>query len=346
MESSGNAMNIEKIWTDLNNSGGFSGVFSVVGENGPIFEKCAGFRNRSEELPNKLDTAFGIASGTKMFTGLAVCKLIDSGKLSLDDKLWDVLPYGLGQIDKRVSVYHLLIHTSGIGDYLDEEAPNSYEVEQELCNKYPVYLWERLEYYLQMITPLPPKFEPGVRFGYSNAGFIMLGLVIEAASGTPYQQFVSDEIIRPLELKHTGFYRMDSLPANTAYGYIRDESGQWKTNIFNMPIVGGSDGGLYTCAQDLDVLWRRIFAGRVLSENMLQEFLKSQVARSEGKSYGLGVYRFDGNGDTAYYAVGGDFGVDFFTAYFPQLKITASALGNTEVNTFPLLDAMFSELLG
>lgn len=339
-------MNIEKIWTDWNNANEFSGVFSVVGENGSIFEKCDGFRNRSDELPNKLDTAFGIASGTKMFTGLAVCKLIDSGKLSLDDKLWDVLPYDLGQIDKRVSIYHLLTHTSGIGDYLDEEAPDSYEAEQELCNKYPVYLWERLEYYLQMITPLPQKYKPGLRFGYSNAGFIMLGLVIEVISGTPYQQYVTDEIIRPLHLKHTGFYRMDSLPANTAYGYIRDKSGQWKTNIYSLPVLGGSDGGLYTCAQDLDVLWRGVFNGCVLSENMLQAFLKSQVTRSEGKSYGLGVYRFDSKSNTAYYAVGGDYGVDFFTAYFPKLKITASALGNTDVNNFPLLNAMFTEILG
>lgn len=337
--------NIEKIWDIWNETGLFSGVFSVSGERGVIFEKCCGFRNKSEELPNNGDTAFGIASGTKLFTGLAVCRLIDAGKLSLEDKLPDILPYDLGQIDRRVSVLQLLTHTSGIGDYLDEEAPCSYEQEQELCSKYPVYLWEQLEYYLQMITPLPQKFEPGARFGYSNAGFIMLGLIIEAVSGIPYQQFVTDEIIRPLGLKHTGFYRMDSLPANTALGYTGDAaSGRLRTNIFSLPVIGGSDGGLYTCAQDLDILWRSVFAGRVLSENMLQSFLKPQVVRSEGKSYGLGVYRLDTGRDTAFYAVGGDFGVDFFTAYYPSQKLTVSALGNTEVDTYSLLEAVFSDV--
>lgn len=333
-------MNIDRIWNEWPDSDKFSGVFSVSGQEGVIFEKCCGYRNRSEELPNNASTAFGIASGTKLFTGLAVCRLIDTGKITLEDRLWNILPYDLGQINKEVTVLHLLTHTSGIGDYLDEEAPNSSEAEQELCNKYPVYLWERLEYYLQMITPLPQKFEPGTRFGYSNAGFIMLGLVIEAVSGTTYQQFVTNEIILPLQLQHTNFYRMDSLPANTALGY----TSPFQTNIYKLPILGGSDGGLYTCVNDLDILWRTIFSDHLLTERTREAFLQPQVVISDSKSYGLGVYRFDSGGNTVYYAVGGDFGVDFFTAYIPKYKIVASALGNSEINTYPLLHGIISTL--
>jgi len=79
-------------------------------------------------------------------------------------------------------------------DYIDEEAEDSIEQMNALYNQYPVYLWERLEYYLEMILPLQPKFEPGARFGYSNAGFVMLGLVIEAVSGLRYQQYVQESI--------------------------------------------------------------------------------------------------------------------------------------------------------
>jgi CubicO group peptidase (beta-lactamase class C family) len=337
-------MDLERLWNGWKEAGSFSGVFSVSDEHGVVFEKCCGFRNKSEELPNNRDTAFGIASGTKLFTGLAACKLIDAGRLSLADKLWDVLPYDLGQIDERVEVYHLLIHTSGVGDYIDEEAPDSIQQMRDLYRRYPVYLWERLEYYLPMITPLPPKFEPGARYGYSNAGYVLLGLVIEAVSGRPYQQYVTDEIISPLDLRHTGFYRTDALPANTALGYMR-ESGQWRANVFSVPIVGGSDGGLYTCAPDLDILWRSMFADRVLSDSMLQVFLKPHVTTRKGRGYGLGVYRFDKGEGAAYYAVGGDFGVDFFTAYFPEKKVVASALGNTEVNSYPLLEAMLTGMV-
>ncbi|MCL2409134.1 MAG: beta-lactamase family protein [Oscillospiraceae bacterium] len=326
---------------------GFSGVFSATGSDGVIYQQACGYRNRAEELPNTIDTAFGIASGTKLFTGLAVCKLIDEKKLSLEDRLCDLLTYDLGQIDKRVTVFHLLTHTSGVGDYIDEDAEDCEEQLQALYDKYPVQLWTWLEYYLQMITPLPPKFEPGERYGYSNSGFILLGLVIEAVSGLPYQQFVQDRIIKPCNLTHTGFYRMDSLPANTALGYMEDEdTKEWRTNIFSLPVLGGSDGGLFTCAGDLDKLWRAVFANKILSEEMTQSFLKSQVMIDEecGESYGLGVYRNIEDDKVSYYAVGGDSGVDFFTAYFPESKIVVSALGNTDMNTFDLLDESFEVL--
>jgi CubicO group peptidase (beta-lactamase class C family) len=125
-----------------------------------------------------------------------------------------------------------------------------------------------------------------------------------------------------------------------------EEANRWYMNIFNMPIVGGSDGGIFTCANDLDKLWRAIFSNSILSEEMTQSFLKSQVMMDEeaGESYGLGVYRLEQDGKMLYYAVGGDSGVDFFTAYFPHLKIVASALGNTDLNTFPLLEETFAAL--
>ncbi len=338
---------MEQLWTRWEDADRFSGVFSVSGPEGVLFKACRGLRNRSEQLPVNHDTAFAIASGTKLFTGLAVCRLMDAGRLKPEDRLWDLLPGDLGQIDRRVTMRHLLTHTSGVGDYIDEEADNCTEQLLGLYEKYPVYLWENLPYYLPMITPLTPKFAPGERFSYSNAGFVLLGLVVEAVSGMPYQEFVRREIIQPLRLRHTGFYRSDALPPNTALGYYLDEStGQWRHNLFRLPIVGGSDGGLYTCADDLNTLWRAVFEGRVLSAAMLAAFSQAQAVRDgEGRSYGLGVYRYDRNGHTAWYAVGSDFGIDFFTAYFPDQQVSASALGNTELNTFPLLRALFDKLL-
>jgi len=142
---------------------------------------------------------------------------------------------------------------------------------------------------------------------------------------------------------------MDSLPKNTAYGYVRDEdTDELYTNIFSMPIIGGSDGGLFTCAEDLDIVWRAVFDNKILSGQMTNEFLKPQVTIDEEdeESYGLGVYSIKQNkNNRIYYAVGGDAGVDFVSAYFTQTKTVASALCNTDnINAFPLAGELFSVL--
>ena len=328
----------------------FSGVLSATGSEGVLYQQAIGLRNKAENLPNEVDTAFGIASGTKLFTGLAVCKLIDSGKLSLEDKLCDLLSYDLGQIDKRVTVYQLLTHTSGVGDYIDEEADDCEEQLAALYVKYPAKQWECLEYYLKMITILPPKFEPGERVSYSNSGYVLLGLIVEAVSGLSYQQFVTDEIIKPCSLSHTGFYRMDSLPPNSALGYMEDEdTGEWSLNTDSMPIIGGSDGGIFTCATDMDKLWRAIFNNKILSEKMTKAFLKPVVVMDEEdgavESYGLGVYHYQEGDKSFYFVIGADSGVGFFSGYYPSTEIVVSGFCNTGYCGSSLLFDDLPELL-
>jgi len=337
---------VKNIFDDWNMQGDFAGVFSVTDAAGTVFEAAFGYRNRAEGLPNRPDTAFGIASGTKLFTGLAACKLIDEKKLRLEDTIGALLPYDLGTINRDITVLQLLTHTSGVGDYIDEEASDGYAAMDALYAKHPVYLWNELQYYLPMSNQLPAKFAPGARFGYSNTGYVLLGLVIEQASGRRYRAYVTESIINPCGLSHTGFYRTNALPHNAAYGYMLDEvTGEWQSNLFHIPIAGGSDGGLYTCAADLDTLWRTVFSGGLLSRNMLECFVYPHVSRGqENKAYGLGVYLQRVKEDYVYYAVGGDFGVDFFTAYFPKTGVVASVLGNTEMNTWPLLARLFAVL--
>jgi CubicO group peptidase (beta-lactamase class C family) len=239
-----------------------------------------------------------------------------------------------------VTVFHLITHTSGIGDYIDEEVSDDYNDILQLYDHRPVHKWESLEFYLSMFDELPQKFEPGERVGYSNAGFILLGLIVESVSKQPYQQYVTDRIIRPLGLTRTGFYRMNRLPGNTALGYVFDEaSKEHITNVLYMPIIGGSDGGIFTSAGDMVTLWNAILSDKLFSAAMRQQFLTPHG------TFGLGVYLWSENDRAAYYSVGGDFGVEFFSAYFPQTKIIATALGNTEMNVWPLFK-QWRELLG
>jgi len=318
---------------------GFSGVISVSGDDGVIYQKAFGYRNKAEELPNTVDTAFAIASGTKLFTALAACKLIDEGKLALSDKIWNVLPYDLKEVDKDVTVEHLLTHTSGVGDYIDEEADSEYFDILKLYENHPSFKWTSLESYLPMIVDLRPKFKPGERVGYSNAGFILLGLIIESVSKMSYHEYIKENIIQPLNLNHTGFYPLNNLPKNSALGYISDDDGDGDpgttTNILFMPIIGGSDGGIFTCADDLDTLWKAIMSDRIFSAKMRELFFTPH------EDFGLGVYLDENEGKKVYFTVGGDYGVDFVSAYFPSTRIIVSALGNTEINTFPLMEKLF-----
>jgi len=337
---------IQKIISDWNSDGAFSGVISISAPDNILYQEAFGYRNRAEELPNKLDTAFAIASGTKLFTALSICKLIDGGLLSLENRICDLIPHDLKSINKEVIVFHLLTHTSGIGDYIDEEASGDYFDILRLYENRPVHKWDSLAYYLPMFNELPQKFSPGERFGYSNAGFVLLGLVVEGVSKQAYQQYVTENIILPLGLSHTGFYRMNNLPGNTALGYLYNEArNEHETNTLYMPIIGGSDGGIFSCAVDIIKVWQAVFSNRILSKGMVEQFLTPHVFMNEKERCGLGVFiRQDGE-KKAYYSVGGDFGVDYFSAYFPRKETIASALGNTEMNTFPLFKRLF-EILG
>jgi len=344
--------NIHQIWQQWQNAEEdsyadiFSGTFTVSNAQGILYEKCQGYRNRAEELPNNIDTAFAIASGTKLFTALAICKLIEAGKLSLQDKLWDVLPHDLGTIDKDVTIFHLLTHSSGVGDYLDDEDDDVIEKSLENYAKYPVHLWTNLEYYLQLFTHLPPKYKPGERYGYSNTGYCLLGLVVEAVSKRNFQDYVTEEIIVPLGLVHTGFYKMNQLPANTAIGYTHEETGIVRSNIYEVPIIGGADGGLFSCAKDWDVLWRALVSNKILSPDMTKAILSKQITRDDEDSarhYGFGLYYYhdaedDEDNQEFYYALGCDAGVNFMSVYFPEFDVTATALCNFEnAEVIPLL---------
>ena len=99
---------------------------------------------------------------------------------------------------------------------------------------------------------------------------------------------------------------MDSLPENAALGYLKnEETDLWCTNIYSLPVVGGSDGGLFTCADDINKLWRSIISYKLLSEDMTKAFLRPHIAiDDEGESYGLGVYHYNEDGKIAHFAVG------------------------------------------
>lgn len=267
----------------------FSGVVSIRQRGQILYERAAGYADRSNKIANSLDTRFGIASGTKFFTALAIGKLIAAQKLSLSTKLQDCLALDFPHYSPEITIGHLLTHTSGIPDYFDEEKVTDFD---DFFVSRPWYELKGPRDYLPVFPDEPMKFAPGTRFSYSNGGYILLGVVIEEVTGLPYQRFVEQAIFQAAGMKRSGYFAFNQLPEQTALGYIED-AGSWRTNIYNLPIVGASDGGAYTTAADLATLWKAFWGNQIVPQDLVERYATPYVrAETEGESlyYGHGLW--------------------------------------------------------
>jgi CubicO group peptidase (beta-lactamase class C family) len=315
----------------------FSGAISIYSQNVQIYEKAFGFADRSNKLENDLSTRFGIASGTKFLTALAIGKLIDAKKLSLSMKLKDCIAHQFSNYSPEITIRHLLNHTSGIPDYYDEEKIANSET---FALSVPSYALKTLRDYLPAFPDEPMKFEPGTNFSYCNGGFIILGLMIEEITGMKYQDYIEQEILKPIGMEQSGFFWLDKIPEKTALGYIDDATG-WRTNIYNLPIVGGSDGGVFTTVQDINKLWKAFFSCQIVSKELVDLYTQPSVkVESEGENiyYGYGLWiRQSEDQKREVYILGGDAGVSFRSCVNQMENLQSTIVSNTTSGAWKIL---------
>ncbi len=308
----------------------FSGVVRIDRAGEIELAQAYGLAHRGFEIPNEVDTRFGIASGAKAFTALVVVSLIEEGVLQLSTTARSVLGADLPLIDDDVTVEHLLAHRSGIGDYLDEEAVEVGDYVMPV----PVHELATTEDYLAVLDGHPSAFTPGERFAYCNGGFVVLALIAERASGVPFHQLVEQRVCRPAEMSDTEFLRSDELPGRTATGYVESD-GAWRTNVFHLPVRGSGDGGIYSTAADISSLWEALFAGRLVSEDWVAEMVRPRSdAPAHSKRYGLGFW-LHGSKD-AVILEGYDAGVSFRSLHDPGAQSTLTVISNTTDGAWPI----------
>lgn len=313
----------------------FSGVISIREKGKVIYEHAAGFADRSNKIRNYMETRFGIASGTKFFTALAIGKLIEEEKISLKSKVFDIIQYDFPFYAKEITIEHLLTHTSGIPDYFDEEKVDDFD------NFFVAIPWYRLrepEEYFPIFPQEEMKFLPGESFSYCNSGFVLLAAIVHEVSGIPYTRFVEEHIFKATGMKNSGFFEMNRLPENTALGYIEDSNG-WRTNIYNLPIVGGGDGGAFTTVGDLCILWDAFFRFNILSRDLTELYIKPYIkAESEGENlyYGHGIWLKKGEKIQEEYIVGCDAGVSFKSSVIRKIDIIYTVISNTGNGAWPI----------
>lgn len=298
----------------------FSGA--VLWKTADIWSTAKGLADRANERPNAVTTRFGIASGSKIFTAVAILQLVEKGELALDDVLSRLLPELFPDFD--VTIHQLLTHTSGIPDYFDEEEMDDFE---ELWQTLPMYSMKSGIDFVPLFNRKPMMFTPGEKFHYNNAGFIALGLVIEKITGMAFTEAAEQQIFAPADMTSSGYFRLDRLPAQTAFGYI-DEGDLWRTNQYAIPIQGGADGGAFVTAGDMAAFWERLMDGTLLSEQMLKTMLMPHAATEKG-AYGYGLWlELHDEGTAKYHIMGYDPGVSFHSAYYPADRSILTVLSN------------------
>jgi CubicO group peptidase (beta-lactamase class C family) len=316
---------------DLASETAFSGVVRIDRGGEVELARAYGFAHRALEIPNGVDTRFGIASGAKGFTALAVVSLVEDGVLELSTTARSVLGDDLPLIDDRVTVEHLLSHRSGIGDYLDEEG--DWEL-GDYVTPVPVHELASTEDYLAVLDGHASKFPPGERFAYSNGGFVVLALVAERVSGVPFYDLVAQRVCRPAGISDTEFLRSDNLPVRCATGYV-EVDGEWRTNVFHLPVRGSGDGGIYSTAADISSLWQALFAGRIVSGDWGAEMVRPRSdAPAHSKRYGLGFW-LHASAD-AVILEGCDAGVSFRSLHDPGARVTLTVISNTGDGAWPI----------
>jgi len=322
---------------------GFSGVVSLspVGA-GVSLDLAFGFADRANRIPNNVETRFAMASGCKIFTAVAVGLLIDEGKLTFDAVLADCVRTRGFHFGDQVTIRQLLNHTSGVPDYFSEEDEEGGGF-ADLWHDRPCYLMRSVNDFLPLFESGAMKAKPGSGFLYCNSGFILLGLVVEQLTGRDFRDFVAERIFRPCGITRSGYFAMDALPENTALGYIVKASGEWHTNIFSVPAVGGADGGAFTTAGDMRRFWTALLAGRILSRKTLDTFLAPAVPVTERGGtwhYGCGLWLRQERGHWIALVEGSDPGASMESEARPDDGLIATILSNTADGAWALRRAL------
>ncbi|MCZ6836865.1 MAG: serine hydrolase [Planctomycetota bacterium] len=319
----------------LSETGAVGYSVAVALDDGTIFAKGYGLAEVEHQVEADAETTFRIGSVTKQFTAAAVMKLIEDGKLALDDELSEFFPDFPTQ-DHVVTIEHLLTHTSGIKSYTG--VPKFWEEgsTRELS----------VQQLLDYVDVVPLEFTPGEKFAYNNSAYYILGAIIEQASGVPYCQYLQDEFFTPLSLERTMCDSNAKIISNRAQGYRMDGG-----TLVNDQLIGmdnpGAAGMLLGTARDL-VLWNMaLMKGMVVSLESLEKMCTPYTlndGEETGYGYGLGIGEFEGHRRISHN--GGIHGFNSTLAYYPDDDLYIAVISNGAASAGKLGTQIAREVLG
>jgi D-alanyl-D-alanine carboxypeptidase len=271
----------------------FSGAVRLERAGTAIVDQAWGTADIDSKAANTRDTKFNLGSASKMWTAAAIMKLIKDGRLSLDSRLSAFklgVPLPANAAD--ITIAHLLSHTSGLGNYF---GPKYDAADKASLSK--------VDDFLPLAVPLESTFKPGSDYSYSNAGFLVLGKIIELVSGKAYSDYVADVVFRPAGMKSSGCFAADE---GVAAGYDRtqtDSGPVYESNVPFLPKRSVSAGGCYSTTADMMRFFDHLKSGTLAPTETLVAFTSKQTPPG-AEPYGYG-FQLGPNGE--WYGHGGYF---------------------------------------
>ena len=258
----------------------FSGALLVARGDNVLLTLAAGEASKAYHVPNNVDTRFNLGSMNKMFTSTAIVQLAEKKRLSLDDPIGRYVDESWlpRQVTGKITIRHLLSHSSGLGSYFNETYQKSSRA-----------LFRKLDDYKPLIRDDRPAFEPGTRFQYSNTGMFLLGVVIEKVTGEDYFSYIRRTIYQPAGMTNTDCYEMDYPVENLATGYSPDPKSPygWQNNLYKHVIKGGPAGGGFSTVRDLCRFAQALLGGKYVSRESLKAMWTDRLKANYG--YGFSV---------------------------------------------------------
>lgn len=276
--SQNKAAEIDKLMQAYYNLGKFNGTVLVAESGKVIYKKGFGLANMEWNIPNKPDTKFRIASLTKQFTSMLVMQLVEEGRIKLDGKISDYLPEYRKDIGEKVTIHHLLTHTSGIPDFrfLPDLVVD--------LNRDPYTVDEFVKKYCSRDL----EFEPGSRYSYNNTGYYLLGAIIEKVTGKAYEELLKEKILGPLGMKNSGYDHHESILMNRASGYVKTLSG-YNNAVYTEMTIPYAAGSMYSTVEDLYLWDQALYTDKLLSKEFRDVMFTPYLDNS---AYGWGIGKF------------------------------------------------------
>ncbi|WP_020526385.1 serine hydrolase domain-containing protein [Flexithrix dorotheae] len=323
-----NVEKIDNLFKKYHNEEGFAGAVLVADKGEVIYKKGFGLANQDWGISNQPDTKFDIASISKQFTAAVILMLAEEGKIDLEGKISDYLPYFRKDYGKKVTIHHLLTHRSGIPNYTSIP-----------------YVWEdSLKYHYKLkdlITKFCSRdleFEPGTSYEYNNSGYVILAAIIETACKDKFANILNERLFKPLNMNSTGVDVREMVIPKRATGYIKQETSSKPADYMYMGNLVGA-GNLYSTVEDLFKWDQALYSNEILSASAKAKMIKSYSKGSSwilpfenGYGYGVGTANVGGKGQPKVNLVfhsGHISGYSSYLARFTDNRNTVIILSNT-----------------